>query len=514
MSQERLTVRKIREILRLKWELGLSNRTIARSCRTSHSTVGEYVKRAEMAGLQWPLPEELNEDRLYELLFPRAEKKGKHTIPLPNWNEVHSELRKKSVTLRLLWVEYLEDNLAGYSYSQFCELYRQWAKNLNPTMRQNHKAGEKIFVDYTGQTVPIVDPETGEICQAEIFVAVLGASSYIYAEAQWSQNLSNWINGHVRTFAYIEGVPEIVVPDNLKAGVTHPCRYEPDVNLTYQEMAEHYGVAVVPARVRHPQDKAKAESGVLNVERWILARLRKQKFFSLAELNKAIRSLLEKLNNKKMEHLGKSRRELFETVDRLALRPLPVRAYEYAVWKKARVNIDYHVEFDKHYYSVPHTLVRQQVYIRATERMVEIFYKNRQVAVHPRSKAQGRHSTLKEHMPASHRFYSEWSPERFVHWAEKNGTDTARLIQVVLQSRTHPEQAFRACLGILSFSKKHGQERLEAACKYALAHEIHTYRGVKNILENQLDKIGPDEDAPQPAALSPHPNIRGKDYYN
>ena len=253
---------------------------------------------------------------------------------------------------------------------------------------------------------------------------------------------------------------------------------------------------------------------MLNVERWILARLRKQKFFSLAELNKAIRSLLEKLNNKKMEHLGKSRRELFETVDRPALRPLPVRAYEYAVWKKARVNIDYHVEFDKHYYSVPHTLVRQQVYIRATERMVEIFYKNRQVAVHPRSKAQGRYSTLKEHMPASHRFYSEWSPERFVHWAEKNGTDTARLIQVVLQSRTHPEQAFRACLGILSFSKKHGQERLEAACKYALAHEIHTYRGVKNILENQLDKIGPDEDAPQPAALSSHPNIRGKDYYN
>jgi transposase len=305
-----------------------------------------------------------------------------------------------------------------------------------------------------------------------------------------------------------------VVSDNLKAGVTHPCRYEPDVNLTYQEMAEHYGVAVVPARVKRPQDKAKAESGVQNVERWILARLRKQKFFSLAELNKAIRSLLEKLNNKKMEHLGKSRRELFETVDRPALRPLPVRAYEYAVWKKARVNIDYHVEFEKHYYSVPHTLLRQQVYIRATERTVEIFFKNRQVALHPRSKAQGRHSTLKEHMPASHRFYSEWSPDRFVHWAEKNGTDTARLIQIVLQSRAHPEQAFRACLGILNFSKKYGQERLEAACQYALAHEIHTYRGIKNILENQLDKMGTDESALQPASLSSHPNIRGKDYYN
>jgi transposase len=280
-------------------------------------------------------------------------------------------------------------------------------------------------------------------------------------------------------------------------------------------MAEHYGVAVVPARVRKPRDKAKAETGVQNVERWVLARLRNQRFFSLAALNRAIRKLLDELNAKKMEQLGKSRRELFEALERRALKPLPTSRYEYAVWKKARVSVDYHIEFEKHYYSVPHTLLRQYVHVRATERTIEIFFNHRRVALHPRSKARGRHSTLKEHMPPSHQYYSDWSPERFIRWAEKNGPDTARLIQAVLSSRSHPEQAFRACIGILKFSDKHGQDRLEAACRYALAHEIHTYRGIKNILENQLDKTDQgDEGASQPMLLPPHPNIRGKDYYN
>jgi len=527
MSQERLTspalhqtqcgasVRKIKEILRLKWEMGLSNRVVARSCRTSHSTVGEYVKRAEIAGLKWPLPEELDDDRLYELLFPRAEKTENQTIPQPDWNEVHAELSKKGVTLKLLWMEYLDANPSGYGYSQFCDLYRKWSKKLNPTMRLNHKAGEKLFVDYAGQTMPVVDPETGEIREAEIFVAVLGASSYTYAEAQWNQDLPNWVKGHVRTFEYIGGVPEVVVPDNLKSGVTKPCRYEPGVNVTYQEMAEHYGVAVVPARVRKPRDKAKAETGVQNVERWVLARLRNQRFFSLAALNRAMRKCLEELNDKKMEHLGKSRRELFESLERQALKPLPASSYEYAVWKKARVSIDYHIEFEKHYYSVPHTLLHQYVHSRVTERTIEIFFKNKRVALHPRSKARGKHSTIKEHMPPSHKYYSDWSPERFIRWAEKTGPDTARLIQAVLNTRSHPEQAFRACMGILTFSDKHGADRLEAACRYALAHEVHTYRGIKNILENQLDKADQgEEEAIQPTLLPPHANIRGKDYYN
>jgi len=513
MPQERLTMRKIREILRLKWELGLSNRTVARSCRVSHSTVGDYVKRAETAGLVWPLPEELDEDRLLELLFPRTKQAEKQAIPLPDWDEVHTELRKKSVTLRLLWQEYLAQYPTGYSYSQFCDLYRQWAKKLNPTMRIKHKAGEKMFVDYAGQTMQVIDPETGEVQKVEIFVAVLGASSYTYAEAQWSQTLPNWIGGHVRAFEYFGGVTEVVVPDNLKAGVTHPCRYEPGVTLAYQEMGEHYHVAVVPARVRKPRDKAKAEVGVQVVERWVLAPLRKRKFFSLTALNKTIRERLEKLNDREMKHLGKSRRELFEELDRPALKPLPGRAYEFAEWKKARVSIDYHVEFEKHYYSVPHDLCRQDVYVRAAERTVEIIFRGDRVALHPRSKAKG-FTTIKEHMPPSHQHYSDWSPERFTRWAKKIGSDTERLIKVVLASRKHPEQAYRSCLGILGFANKHGQERLETACRYALAHDVFTYRGIKNILKNKLDQLDPDEGSPQPSLLPSHTNIRGKDYYN
>lgn len=514
MPQERLTLRKIREILRLKWELGLSNRTIARSCRTSHSTVGEYVKRAETAGLKWPLPEDIDDEKLTELLFPRTGQEQKQTIPVPDWEKVHTELRRKGVTQQLLWMEYIEKYPQGYCYSQFCALYREWAKKLNPTMRLHHKAGEKLFVDYTGQTVPVIDPNTGEIKEAEIFVAVLGASSYTYAEAQWAQDLANWTGGHVRTFDFIGGVTEVVVPDNLKAGVTHPCRYEPDINMTYQELAEHYGIAVVPARVRKPRDKAKAEVGVQVVERWILARLRNLKFFSLAELNKAIRKLLVELNERPMQHLGKSRKELFEELDQPALRSLPVRPYEFAIWKKARVNIDYHVEYDKHYYSVPHRLYRQEVYLRATERTVEIYFNQERIAMHPRSNAKGRHTTISEHMPPSHKHYNDWSPERFTRWAAKIGKDTERLIRIVLSSKKHPQQAYRSCLGILGFADKHSQERLESACHYALAHDICSYRGIKNILVNKLDTSSSNEDAPQCSSLPSHNNIRGKQYYN
>jgi transposase len=513
MPQERLTMRKIREILRLKWEIGMSNRTIARSCRVSHSTVGEYVKRAETAGLRWPLPEELDEEQLYNLLFPRMGQADKQAIPLPDWDKVHLELRKKGVTLRLLWEEYLGQYPAGYSYSQFCDLYRRWAKKLNPTMRIKHEAGEKMFVDYAGQTMEVVDRETGEVKEVEIFVAVLGASSYMYAEAQWSQNLPNWTGGHVRAFEYFGGVPEVVVPDNLKAGITHPCRYEPGVTLTYQEMAEHYHVAVVPARVRKPRDKAKAEVGVQVVERWVMAPLRKRKFFSLAALNKAIRDRLEEINNREMKHLGKSRRELFETLDRPALKPLPARPYEYAEWKKARVNIDYHVVFEKHYYSVPHDLCRQDVFIRVTERTIEILFKGNRVALHPRSRGKG-FTTTKEHMPPPHQFYHDWSPDRFTRWAKKIGPETEKLVQAVLASRKHPEQSYRSCLGILGLVSKHGQDRLEMACRYALAHDVFSYRGIKNILTNKLDQLDQEEGSPQPSLLPPHTNIRGKDYYN
>jgi transposase len=507
-------MRKIKEILRLKWECQLSERAIARSCRISRSTVGDYVRRAETAGLKRPLPEDLNDNQLYELLYPRTGHITPKAAYLPDWQHIHLELRKKGVTLRLLWMEYLEQHPQGYGYSQFCQLYRDWCGKIQPTMRLNHKAGEKMFVDYAGQTVPVIDPKTGEIREVEIFVAVLGASSYTYAEAHWHQDLPNWTGGHVRAYAFFRGVTEVVVPDNLKAGVTHPSRYDPEINQTYQEMAEHYGVAVIPARVAHPRDKAKVEVGVQNVERWILARLRNQKFFSLYELNQAIRELLVELNNRKMEHLGKSRRELFELVDQPALKPLPATPYEFALWKKARISIDYHVEYDGVFYSVPCHLYPAEVLIRAAEKTIEIFANGKRVALHLRAHHQGTHYTIPEHMPADHRFYGEWSPERFLRWAEKIGPETAKIVQIELKSRQHPEQAYRACMGILGFARKYTPGRLESACRYALANEIQTYRGIKNILMNHLDQLTSSEGLSQPSLPLPHTNIRGKDYYN
>jgi len=512
MAQERLTMRKIREVLRLKWECGLSNRAIARSCSISHSTVGEYLRRAEAAGLSWPLPSDLDEDALSAHLFPRPPEAGIRQIPCPDWSYVHAELRKKSVTLRLLWVEYREERPGGYGYSQFCALYREWAKHLKPSMRLTHKAGEKVFVDYAGQTMPVVDPQTGEVRQAQIFIGVLGASNYTYVEAQWSQQLPNWIGGHVRMFEFFGGVPEIVVPDNLKAGVKHPCRYEPDLNPTYQDLAQHYGVAVIPTRVRKPKDKAKAEVGVQVAERWILARLRNRTFFGLADLNQAISELLDSLNGRLMEHLGRSRREFFEMLDQPALRPLPEQPYEFAVWKKARVNIDYHIEFGKHYYSVPHSLIREEVYVRATQSTIEIFFKNRRVASHRRHNGRGQHTTLAEHMPRAHQKYLEWPPERIVRWAETIGPQTAQLVQALLASRKHPQQAYRSCLGILRLAKGYGEDRLEAACRRALPAGICSYKGVKNVLNAKLDQVEPEE--PSTVVPETHDNVRGQAYYH
>lgn len=511
MAQERLTMRKIAEVLRLKWECGLSNRATARSCSISHSTVAEYLRRAQEAGLRWPLPADMGEDSLYELLFPKTPQSSTRVIPCPDWSVVHTELRKKAVTLRLLWVEYREAHPDGYGYSQFCTLYREWAKHLKPSMRLSHKGGEKVFVDYAGQTILIFNPHTGEVHEAEIFVGVLGASNYTYAEAQESQELPNWIGAHVRMFAFFEGVPDVVVPDNLKAGVTHPCRYEPDLNPTYQDLAQHYGTAVIPTRVRKPKDKAKAEVGVQVVERWILARLRNRTFFSLAELNQAIRELLEELNSRPMEHLERSRRELFEELDQPALKPLPERPYEFATWKKARVNIDYHIEFEKHYYSVPYTLIRKEVYVRATQSTIEVFHNNRRVASHRRIKAPGRHTTLSEHMPPAHQKHLEWSPERLTRWTQTIGPHTTQLVQAILDSRQHPEQAYRSCLGLMRLGSRYGEDRLEAACRRALPAGIHSYKGVKNILDARLDQVELDE--PSNIVPDTHANIRGQAYY-
>lgn len=515
MAQERLSMRKIREVLRLRWACQLPYRAIARSCAIGTSTVHDCVRRAQSAGLSWPLPADLDEAALYQCLYP-DDGRAAATLPrpLPDWTQVHTELRRPDVTLRLLWVEYREAHPEGFGYSQFCELYARWAGHLKPSLRMIHKAGEKCFVDYAGRTVEVIDPDTGQVREAQLFVGALGASSYLYAEAHWTQELPNWIAAHVRMSAYFGGVVAVWVPDNLKSGVTSPCRYEPGINPTYQDLARHYGVAVVPARVKKARDKATAEVGVQVAQRWILARLRQRRFVGLAALNQAIRELLDEVNRRPMRHLGKSRRELFETLDRPALRPLPTTPYELAVFAKATVGIDYHVGFDSNFYSVPFQLLRQPAWIRATERTVEVFVRDKRVASHRRAYTQNRWYTLPEHRPPAHRAYLEWTPERFLRWAQKMGPATTALIQARLDANEHPEQSFRACLGILGLAKRYSEARLEAACARALRAGIFSYKGIQNILKSSFDRLPAGEEPSQQPLPLTHANVRGKAYYH
>jgi transposase len=506
-------MRKIKDVLRLRFEAGLSQRQIARSCGLGKTTVIECLRRFEQSGLLWPAAAELDEATLERTLYPPPPGVATDCRALPDWASVHRELRRKGVTLTLLWHEYKAGHPEGFQYSWFCDQYRAWAGKLDVVMRQEHRAGEKLFVDYAGQTVEVVDRHTGEVRQAQIFVAVLGASNYTYAEATWTQQLPDWIGAHVRAFEFLGGTSEVVVPDNLRSAVSKAHRYEPDLNPTYAELARHYGVAVLPARARRPRDKAKAEVAVQMVERWILAVLRHRSFFSLAELNREIARLLERLNTRPFKKLPGSRRALFEQLDRPALRPLPAQPYVFAEWKKVRVNIDYHVEVDGHYYSVPYQLVRKQLEARFTARTVECFYKGQRVASHLRSSLKGRHTTVAEHMPASHRHYAEWTPQRLIRWAEKMGPATAAVIQTILERRVHPQQGFRSCLGILRLGKGFGEERLEAACRRALRLGACSYKSIESILRQGLDRKALPE--PQERELSiEHANLRGSQYYH
>jgi len=507
-------MRKIREVLRLKHVHDATDRTIAQSCSIARSTVGEYLRRASEAGVRWPLPHDMDDEQLEKLLFRSAAALPGDQRPLPDWEYVHKELRRKSVTRFLLWQEYKSANPTGLQYTQFCTRYTTWRGRRDPVMRQVHKAGEKMFIDYAGQTVPVVDRRTGEIRYAEVFVSVLGASSYTYCEATWSQGLPDWIASHIRAFEFFGGVPEVLVPDNLKAGVTSPHLYEPDLNPTYQDLAIHYGAAVVPARVRRPQDKAKAESGVQVAERWILARLRNRTFFSLAALNEAIATLLIELNRRAFQKLDGCRRSMFEAVDQDALNALPSDRYQYAEWKKVRVHIDYHVQVEKHHYSVPYQLVKEELDVRLTAEVVEMFRKGKRVASHVRSRKRGGFTTLSEHMPASHRRYAEWTPDRLVRWAEETGGQTAAVVAAVLASRPHPQQGFRSCLGIMNLGKSYGKERLEAACARAMALGATSYKSIQSILKTGLDSQPlPDRSSKQMTLPISHDNIRGPGYY-
>ena len=512
MPAERLSMRKIYEILRLKYGHGLSNREVAVSVSVSRSTVADYLLRAPAAGLSWPLPDGLDETGLEQRLFPSVSPEKQQSRPQPDWVEVQRELRHKGVTLALLWQEYKEKHPEGCQYSWFCQQYERWRGTVDPVMRQEHRAGEKLFVDYAGQTMEVLDGKTGEIRKAEIFVATLGASNLTYCEATWSQGLPDWIGSHVRCFVFLGGVPEVVVPDNLKSGVSKTCRYEPELNPTYQDMATQYGVAVLPARVRAPRDKAKVETAVQIVERQILAKLRHQQFFSLAELNQAISQQLHALNTKPFQKLPGSRQSLFHSLDQPALKPLPATPYEFALWKKATVHIDYHVEVDGHYYSVPSRLVKKRLDIRITSSVVECFDRGQRVASHQRSRDKGRHTTVTEHMPPSHRQYQQWTPQRFLRWAAKIGPLTTQLTEKILTSRVHPQQAYRSLMGILRLGKSYGNDRLELACGRALVIGAVSFRSIDSILKNGLDKANEVEAVTQEPVV--HDNIRGPHYYH
>jgi transposase len=505
-------MRKTREILRLTLGEGRSRHQVAVATGVPRTTVVECLNRAATAGLTWPLPEGMDDRALEGLLYRRPSFPPASLRPQPDWALVHRELHRKSVTLQLLWMEYKAVTPDGYQYTQFVHHYRRWAVHLDVVLRQDHRAGEKLFIDFAGQTVPIIDARTGVATPAELFVAVLGASNYTYAEVLPSQELPHWISAHVHTFEFLDGATEILVPDNLRSGVTRAHLYEPALNATYQEMAAHYGCAIIPARAGKPRDKAKAEQGVLLAERWLIASLRHHTFFSVAEANIAVVERLEWLNDRPFQKIAGTRRSLFEALDRPALRPLPVQSYEFATWKSATVNIDYHVDVDHHYYSVPYQLVRQRCETRLTATTVEAFHRGHRVASHPRRFQRGGYTTLPEHMPESHRRHLEWTPSRIVHWAQTNGHHTGALVDEILRSRPHPEQGFRSCLGIMRLGKKYGDDRLEAACMRALSIRALSYRSVESILRTGLDR---QRLPSRPVLIAPlqHDFLRGAGYY-
>jgi transposase len=506
-------MRNIREILRLKWTLRRSHRDTARSLGISPGAVASVVSRATAKALTWEAVGALTDDELERTLYgPKLALTIARPEPDRVW--VHTELRRPGVTLELLHLEYLAQHPDGYRYSAFCRHYRRWLESRRCSMRQVHKAGEKTFVDYAGQHPHLVDARTGELIPLELFVAVLGASNYTYAEATLTQRSADFIASHTRAVEYFGGVTAVIVPDQLRAAVTEPCRYEPTVQRTYGDWARHYDTAIVPARPAKPRDKAKAEVAVQIAERWILARLRHETFFTLGALNERIWELLDELNARPMKtYGGQSRRDLFERLERGALRALPPTRYVYAEWSQARVNIDYHVEVDDHYYSVPHALIHTLVEIRATAATIEILLRGQRVYLHVRSHQRGGYTTIPEHMPKAHRAHLEWTPSRLIRWAATIGPSTEALVGAILESRPHPEQGYRSCLGILRLAKRDGAPRLEAACARAVAAGARSYRHVDSILKHGLDRLPLEAESPSACPPRPHSNVRGAAYY-
>ena len=508
-------MRKLKEVLRLRYELKLDQRQIARSCSLAVSTVHQYLQRAEAANLRWPLPEGWEDGRLEAALFPCPESKPQPQKSPPDFAAVHEQLRRhRHTTLQLLWEEYREAHPDGYRYSRFCELYQRWRRKLDVVLRQEHKAGEKAFIDWAGATIPIHDPVTGVVWHASLFVAALGASSYTWAEATRDQQMESWLRAHMHAFDYWGGVPTLAVPDNTKTGVSKACRYDPDVNPTYHNFALHYGFGVLPARPYKPRDKAVVESAVQVTQRWIVAALRHRKFFSLEEANQAIGEMLHRLNHRPFRKREGSRASVFEALDKPALKPLPSESFDMSAWSRARVNIDYHVAFDANLYSVPYNLVQEVVEIRSTPTTVEILHQGARVASHLRSRGRGVAVTNHQHRPKSHQAHLEWTPSRMVHWAQTIGPHTAQLFERMMADKPHPEMGYRGCLGVIRLAGKYSPARMEAAAERALLAGACRYRSVVSILQNSIAQLPlPPSSAPPATPPSPHDNIRGAEYF-
>ena len=508
---KRTTVKDLRSILRLTYEQGLSVRAISERLQISKTSVSTYLLRAREAGLSWPLaPIYESEAALQRALFRRVGRPPQD-LSEPEWPRVAQELKRKGVTLTLLWQEYRAVHPDGYGYTWFCEKFDAYQRRANPTYRHRHAAGAVMQTDYAGPTVEVIDPQTGEVRAAQIFVAVLAASSLTFAMASFGQRLPDWIEGQTRALSYFGGVPKAIVCDNLKAGVVKALWFEPTLNQTFAAMAEHYDTTILPTRSRKPRDKGKVEGAVLIVERWILARLRHRRFFNLADLNTAISALLEELNNRLMRHAGKSRRQLFEEIERAALAPLPSEPFEYAEWKSAKVHPDYHVEVDKTFYSVPHRLIGRRVDVRLTYRGVEIFQDHTRVASHVRRSQRSGHVTVNEHMPKAHQRYANMTPASLIKMAGRIGVNAATLVERVMRQRPHPEQGYRSAMGIIALARRYERDRLEAACERALAINAISYSSVSAILKSGLDRASP---ATEPIKAAPsHANIRGGAYY-
>lgn len=509
MATKRISMRQLREILRLRLHARLSMRQIRDSLKLSLGAIQKVINKADELELHWEAIKQIDDQQLATRIYPQADTTVSSNKVLPDWIEVYQELKRKGMTKQLLWEEYVQQYPnKSFSYPQYCLLYRNWLKKQKRSMRQVHMAGEKLFVDYAGQTVPIVSNTTGEIKTAQIFVAVLGASNYTFCEATWSQKLPDWINSHVRAFNFIGGVPALVIPDNLKSAVTKACRYDPNINPSYQQLAAHYGTALMPARPLKPKDKAKAEVGVQIIERWILARLRHQTFFSLSELNHCIKALLEEVNNKPFKQLKGTRQQWFESIDKPALLPLPQQAYQYTDIKIVKVNIDYHLQYDQHFYSVPHHLVREKLELHAKEHLIELYFHHKRITSHVRKYVPGM-TTVPEHMPVKHEKHHQWSAGRLMNWAKDIGDEVLLWVKAQLGQRQHEEQAYRVCLGLLNLSRSYPAERLNKACAIANKNKLYKLKNIKDILLSNQDQLLPDSQKPHPGLPQSHENIRG-----